>query len=185
MLTQSCSKDNNCGDTSDVINNYIIEDSNKAKMPYTGTDTLVFISDKGDTATLIGQGKKTYYIIKKTNISGGDCEKNEINNYERVEYNFSGIDTTIKAMQIIINSTEKYLNENFIQIFINGSKYSDYSTLQHLYSNKIPDDSISIFSGYQYGITMGNKIILFNFKQGILKIKDFLNEKNWILYFKK
>jgi hypothetical protein len=52
MLTQSCSKDNNCGDTSDVINNYIIEDSNKAKMPYTGTDTLVFISDKGDTATL-------------------------------------------------------------------------------------------------------------------------------------
>jgi hypothetical protein len=24
-----------------------------------------------------------------------------------------------------------------------------------------------------------------NFKQGILKIKDFLNEKNWILYFKK
>jgi hypothetical protein len=88
-------------------------------------------------------------------------------------------------MQIIINSTEKYHNENFIQIFINGSKYSDYSTLQHLYSNKIPDDSISIFSGYQYGITMGNKIILFNFKQGILKIKDFLNEKNWILYFKK
>ena len=59
MLIQSCSKTDPCPKGQE--NYYNLTDEEKSKIPYTGTDTLVFISDKSDTATLIGKGKSQSY----------------------------------------------------------------------------------------------------------------------------
>ncbi len=185
ILTQSCTKDPSCGDLSDINIYYNIADSNKAKIPYTGNDTLVFISDANDTATLIGQGKKTYYkqVVKGNGYN--DCPRNTYYNYENIAIDFIGNDTTINLIQFIINSKDLFSEENFIRISINDNQYSDFSTLQFIESNKIPDDSIFVkISEYEYGYNMGNKIILFNLKYGILKIKDFTKDKIWILKLK-
>ncbi|NDC31272.1 MAG: hypothetical protein EBZ58_10125, partial [Bacteroidetes bacterium] len=46
FIIQACKRtEPDCGDLSDVITNYNISDADKAKIPYTGKDTLVFISD--------------------------------------------------------------------------------------------------------------------------------------------
>ena len=49
-------KDDGCGERKDAY--YYLSADAKSKIPYTGTDTLVFVSNTGDTARCIGQGTK-------------------------------------------------------------------------------------------------------------------------------
>jgi hypothetical protein len=96
FIIQACKRtEPDCGDLSDVITNYNIADSNKANIPYTGTDTLVFISEAGDTVTLFGQGKDAYYASVRRSIKGGDCPRTGIENYENIKYLYNSNDTSI------------------------------------------------------------------------------------------
>jgi hypothetical protein len=182
FIIQACKRtEPDCGDLSDVITNYNIADSNKAKIPYIGTDTLVFISDAGDTATLIGQGKNTHYESVRRNISGGDCPRSSVTRYENIDINYSGDDTTINAINFNLRGIDNSFPYNSIRIFINGTSYSDYSTIEYFDAKNPNQDSLFINNKYQYGLYMSNNIILFNLKLGILKIKDYRKSKIWML----
>lgn len=47
ILAQSCTKDANCGDQSDIVNSYYISADDKSKIPFKGKDTLTYIGDAG------------------------------------------------------------------------------------------------------------------------------------------
>lgn len=168
MLTQSCSKDSACKNTETNIY-YNIADSNKAKIPYTGTDTLVFVSDQGDTATLIGQGKQTYYVKNTRNNSGNaDCQWIENKNYEDFKINFKGLDNKIDFIDYMLNSGNNTGLTGF-EININNMQKSEYNF--EYSSDFLPiEDSIYFNSKYiKGGYINDNKSILYNRQYGILK----------------
>ena len=181
MFTQSCTKNINCGDTNDMIYTYNVADSNKAKIPYSGYDTLIFISDKGDTATLIGQGKKTYYTTKTTNIGNADCPKNEIGKYENVEFVFNSTNKFVGSIKISLFKTNNVRNPttNILSFTVNN-KFIDDTAIEWIESIKQPQDSIFFNGGFFSGIYMDKFNVLLNYKNGILKFKD-LNDKFWVL----
>ncbi len=185
MLLQSCTKDNKCSDSKDVIINYNIADSNEAKIPYTGTDTLVFISDKGDTATLIGQGKKTIYtqIIKSVN---DDCTKSTIYNYENLKCIFIGENKFLTNFQYCSYMDNKVQSPSLttITLYSNGNIIAN-SSYEFLYSREIPDDSVLLSNIFYKGNYINyNKTALFNSQLGIIKFIDLYN-KLWKLNSKK
>jgi hypothetical protein len=172
-----------CGDLSDVITNYNIPDSNKAKIPYIGKDTLVFISDAGDTATLIGQGKNTHYESVRSNISGGDCPRTGITNYENVEYNFKN---TLLLLKLNIDESQPInkISYTSLSFYINDRKTTE-RTYEFIINSATQNDSIKIFNRYFTGKYIDlNNTLLFSFEIGILKFKD-INNKIWILNTKK
>jgi hypothetical protein len=85
MLMQSCTKDNEPCGGNETYNYLSTED--KAKVPYTGTDTLVFVSNTNDTAVCIGQGKKRFYTVKYLSVRAGECQ-NDAYYYEAYNYKF-------------------------------------------------------------------------------------------------
>jgi len=170
MLLQSCTKDNKCSDSKDVIINYNIADSNKAKIPYTGTDTLVFISDKGDTAALIGQGKKTIFnqIIKTVN---DDCTKSTIYNYEKMDINFIGENILFnKILYRVAKTSFDPIGLTGLEIYFNDN-YRVGSTIEYVFYNMNIEDSIKINGNYISGGFIDNeKKILYNMQFGLLKL---------------
>jgi len=170
IFTQSCTKDNKCSDSKDVIINYNIADSNKAKIPYTGTDTLVFISDKGDTATLIGQGKKTIFnqIVKTVN---DDCTKSTIYNYEKMDINFIGENILFnKILYRVAKTSFDPIGLTGLEIYFNDN-YRVGSTIEYVFYNMNIEDSIKINGNYISGGFIDNeKKILYNMQFGLLKL---------------
>jgi hypothetical protein len=178
FILQACKRDTDCGDLSDVITNYNIADSNKAKIPYTGTDTLVFVSDANDTAVLIGQGKNTYYQIVTKGLSSGDCPRTSVEKYENVDMNFEGktTNTFAKTIQYKLFTDKENDNDEALQITYNGKlTYSQLnaSNDESNYSNYIINGNV--FKGvkliniktFPFDTTTS---IVFNHKYGILKI---------------
>lgn len=179
MLIQSCSKTDPCPKGQE--NYYNLTDEEKSKIPYTGTDTLVFISDKGDTATLIGQGKSQSY---KRTTSGGnpDCGAGSYvyENYEKVEYNYSNMNSELSSVNYQANVY--YLDKSgSISLKINNASFNDY-ILSNLNNDSKYKDSTLINDIYYKGIMLksdDNTVnILFNYKYGVLYIKN-LDSKNW------
>jgi hypothetical protein len=149
FIIQACKRtEPDCGDLSDIITNYNIADSNKAKIPYTGTDTLVFVSNTGDTATLIGQGKNTHYESVKSNISGGDCPRSSVLNYQNIEINFeSPNDTNLTTIFLKVNRPINAVNYTYLKLFLNTKGLSSFP-LELL---KNYDDSVLINKEYIKG----------------------------------
>ncbi|NDC31090.1 MAG: hypothetical protein EBZ58_09195, partial [Bacteroidetes bacterium] len=148
FILQACKRDTDCGDLSDVITNYNIADSNKAKIPYTGTDTLVFVSDANDTAVLIGQGKNTYYQIVTKGLSSGDCPRTSVEKYENVDMNFIGNSAELNKIYFRINTTEFSKNSLIGFEIICNNTYRIGSNLELVYSYLPVEDSILINKKY-------------------------------------
>jgi hypothetical protein len=172
MFTQSCTKNINCGDTNDMIYTYNVADSNKAQIPYNGTDTLVFVSDKGDTATLYGQAINQFYYKITQNYGTADCQKNYTYKYQNINTSFLGNNLKLYSVSFIAYMNEQLTNPstNSIKIIINDSLFGK-SNFEYFNSLTYPDDSVIINGKYQIGYNFNNSIF-FNFKYGILRIKD-------------
>ena len=87
LFTTACSKPKptSCEPT---VQNYYLTGGDKAKIPYTGSDTLVFISNTNDTVTAIGSGKILGFEITD-NHSAPDCPRyTDENIYENYTCNF-------------------------------------------------------------------------------------------------
>jgi hypothetical protein len=93
MLIQSCTKDSEPCGGNETYNYLSTED--KAKVPYTGTDTLVFVSNTNDTAVCIGQGKKRFYTVKYLSVRAGECQ-NDAYYYEAYNYKFVSNNSNLK-----------------------------------------------------------------------------------------
>jgi hypothetical protein len=180
FIIQACKRtEPDCGDLSDVITNYNIPDSNKAKIPYIGKDTLVFISDAGDTATLIGQGKNTHYESVRSNISGGDCPRSSVMNYQNIEINFQSInDTNLSTIFLKLNRPINAVNYTYLKLFLNTKGLSSFP-LELL---KNYDDSVLINKEYikGYYFDSNKNQVLYNYQKGIIKLIDFKN-KIWLI----
>lgn len=183
ILLQSCDdKDSSPCRNSETNIYYNIADSNKAKIPYLGTDTLVFISDQGDTAILIGQGKKTYYVTNTRDNSGNaDCQWLENKNFENVDLSFT--DIVKKSKKLSISVFSELVNSNIMLTSIDI--YSDYKLLIgrsfKYIDNKSIEDSVFVNGSYLKGVYLDSeKTTLFNYSQGVLKYKD-VNNYKWTL----
>ena len=178
-IITSCSKDPGpCGGQKTY---YYLSEEDKAKIPYSGTDTLIFISDQGDTTTLVGQGKKTYYKTMTNNAGTVDCPKMENRNYENVELVFIEQKNNSQNLKIrifpevlfddlILSSLDIYITNTLI--IGRSFKYID---------NKSFEDSVLVNSSYLKGVYLDSeKTILFNYSNGVLKYKDGNNFK-WTL----
>lgn len=175
--------------TGTIINNYNISDSNKAKIPYIGTDTLIFVSNTGDTATLIGQGKDDYYEKDTKLAKGGDCPLYEVNNYEYIEVNYVG-NELIKSLKYLV------FKNDFDPKNLTGLSIKINNQINVVIGNTIgiSFEYVTDYLPVQDSILIGNMIskggyidnnykILYNKQYGILKFKD-TNNKTWVLNYK-
>jgi hypothetical protein len=158
-----------------MIYTYNVADSNKAKIPYNGTDTLVFVSDKGDTANLYGQTINQFYYKITQNYGTADCQKNYTYKYQNINTSFLGNNLKLYSVSFIAYMNEQLTNPstNSIKIIINDSLFGK-SNFEYFNSLTYPDDSVIINGKYEIGYNFNNSIF-FNFKYGILRIKDSKN----------
>jgi len=177
LSLQSCS-DNRCNyGANDRYINYNIPDSNKAKIPYTGTDTLIFVSDVGDTATLIGHGKNTYYKTVTRDLGfSADCPGTEYSRYENVDYEFSGNNPMFDNLILRLYMYEKIVPKH---------PYLEVKTTQNFrvlgsFEYSHGSDSILLNGSFVNGVFIDDaSTILFNNTLGILKFNK-INNSTWI-----
>ena len=178
----SCKRSNPCDgvDLSTVTTTYNVSDANKAKIPYTGTDTLVFLSDAGDTATLYGQGKKQSYT--SSSIAGGsaDCPKTHLYQYENIDINYTGNKSLLYQLRFKAYKYSQIQNPltNDIDISVNNVLVASNDFEYVNYNISTPQDSIVFNGNYQSGVFIDeiSKTVLFNYTLGILKLKDSKNK---------
>ena len=173
---QSCGKGSPCEgrDMTDEITVYTIADSIKAKIPYTGWDTLVFVSDAGDTATLYGKGEKQNYDETR-NTRGGDCPQTTISKYENIRIDFLSGGQLRKIEIYLYKKTYDPKQITGCEIIIDNQINRGFGFEYILYHSPI-HDSILLNGTYITGGYVGN--VLYNVQFGILKFNNIQN-KTW------
>jgi hypothetical protein len=171
FFIQNCSKDPGpCGGQKTY---YYLSEEDKAKVPYTGTDTLVFVSNTNDTAVCIGQGKKQFYTVEYDS-GNPDCKPPE---YYYEAYNYKFIDTN-----------------NLLNITLNVYNYEDNMEIKNNDLSLFPINLIYFYEKYYNDSASTNKnqyntlrinngkgfIVQYNLKKGIIKVES--NNKTWRLF---
>jgi hypothetical protein len=171
FFIQNCSKDPGpCGGQKTY---YYLSEEDKAKVPYTGTDTLVFVSNTNDTAVCIGKGKKQFFTVDY--IGGNpDCEPAE---YYYEAYNYKFIDTN-NLLNITLDIYKDDLVNNEI-MEINANKYKLYPINLSFLIEKYNDDSLKV-NNLIYPVNKIGSFIKYNLKKGIMYYDE--NGKIWILH---
>lgn len=171
-----------CGDQSDENIYYNIPDSNKIQIPYHGNDTLIFVSEAGDTATLIGQGKKQFYEKQTASIGYADCPKSKITNYDNIKFEFidknksNFLNLNFNSYPVVstnssyIGTSLKIQLSNKLEIINAGFAYMNYRQVIATINGK---DILGCYLG-------DNNDYFYSFQYGILKFKDF-KSIDWFL----
>src|SRR5688572_28831832 len=94
-MISSCEKKGDpCDNYPSKTYKYYVKDEYKNKYSYTGTDTLVFVNDSGDIATLYGQGKNTRMdTYSDYSTPDPDCGNMDYWQFENIITEFSGNNT--------------------------------------------------------------------------------------------
>ncbi len=174
FIIQACKRNESpCSKYTSKSYKFLLADSTKAQIPYTGNETLMFISNLGDTAILTGQGKNDYILNSTVNV-GNDpaCPKYDDYSFEREEYHYRSNDDAITEITLTINiSKDKFVNFNII---VNGSNSGIYLNEQNNHT-----DSILLNNKYYSGYYLyGSNKILYNENIGVLSI-SINNGKIW------
>jgi len=189
LLFIGCQKKTpDCTDGKDVY--YNLSDSDKAKIPYTGTETLVFISNTGDTSKLFCQGKQDFY---NSYSLGGNPDCYMASAYsENMNFTFtstnSNLSNYIYAPGIYntdppISSDVHFSINNMtfesmgLSYFSNPANYSDTTYINNViyYGRKL---NRTIQNGQFLTIDSTNTIF-YKYPKGIIKIK-FSNNQIWL-----
>ncbi|MBC7382736.1 MAG: hypothetical protein H7296_07025 [Bacteroidia bacterium] len=154
------------------ITKFNIADSLKAAIPYNGKDTLVFVSETGDTARLQGTGYyNNYEDVQLANYS--DCPGSNVKNfYEHVYMTFKGPNPSVNVITYEVYRSSGFGSSyNGFDIKITDTRY--YPNTFDGSSYYLPvDDSIYINNNYtKGGYADEAKTILYNKEYGILKFK--------------
>ncbi|MES2653960.1 MAG: hypothetical protein V4620_00115 [Bacteroidota bacterium] len=174
LFSQSCGKvtDGCPQSTNDFYN---LTDEEKSKIPYTGNDTLVFISNQGDTATLIGQGKKQTYKNITVPLGNPDCGGTHSENYEKIEFSFKGANIDLNNILFVAkryNSPYDYMS--YYDCDINMTYKFNFGILESHDINRYKDtvlyrnNIIKCLKMFSYTDTTTN--YYFNNLYGIVKI---------------
>ena len=125
MLFENCTKDANCGDQSKIENSYYILADDKSKIPFKGNDTLTYISDMGDTAILIGNGKRAYMDVISKNIGDLDCSRYQVDNNETIIFEYLGKNIELNKIEYKITGRN---TRTLIEFTVNNKMGNDYPT---------------------------------------------------------
>ncbi|MCA0427026.1 MAG: hypothetical protein LCH37_06280 [Bacteroidetes bacterium] len=120
----ACSKEKDCSKvpTKLVTGDRILPDSERTYLPYTGTETLVFVSNKGDTAILKGTGEIQKYT-KERIVSTNEypsCPQTEVHRHETLAAEFKGTNPNFSHFKM----------EQFMS-------YGQYSIFRFYYNNRM------------------------------------------------
>lgn len=132
---------NKCPELKDIY--VYLRDSDKAVIPYTGDETLVFFREpQNDTLTFYGQGIQPY-IIYLTNNPGGDCAEDNYVKEGRAFFfrNALGLDGIIVKQELSTST----LTSNGSSVEILFDKYI-YREDSDLIGSQIAKDSITFNS---------------------------------------
>jgi len=167
---------NKCPELKDIY--VYLRDSDKARFPYTGDETLVFFREpQNDTLTFYGQGIQPY-TIHLTNNPGGDCAED---NYvkEGREYFFRnafGLDGIMLKHQLKTNELNASGSE--VEILYSNFKYLEST---YLIDSQTANDSITFnmkvyknlikfgIKNYNKNVPLNNRCYL-NKADGIVRI---------------
>jgi len=179
----TCKKNSGCPDATNTY--YNLSADEKSKIPYSGTDTLIFLSNTGDSAKLFGHGKTDNYNTQSYWQATPDCPQTTTN--------CEIISTTYIGSNIGFSNI-KFIPENLceppaiVSISINGIKFQDYLLLQLSDSSNYHDTTI-INSKLYHGIKIfslnanitidSTNYIIYNYPSGIVKVK-FSNNQTWL-----
>lgn len=118
----SCSKEKDCSKVPSklITADRIIPDTERTYLPYTGSETLVFVSNKGDTAILIGTGSIQKYTKERIVFKNEDatCPQTNVHRHETFAAEFKGTNPNFSHFKI----------EQFMS-------YGDYSIFRFYYNN--------------------------------------------------
>ncbi len=175
LVLSNCKPDNPCdvSPTQNVTYNLDTADINKIPYRTDGRDTLVYISDEGDTATLYGQGaKRDYDVIGTRRSPNPDCQEVDAKSYETIEYYFKGTSPLINTINYKVtsdNGVTVYFNINNISLY---DPYFEFVNYTNRYIDTVLINS-KIYNGvllYSSRPSVANIPLLYNYKFGILKI---------------
>ena len=191
----SCRKDDDTPcDSKDY--HYNLSEEDKSKVPYTGYDTLVFVSNTNDTAICIGQGKKQFYLRTVIpNYTINNCTIPSTDNYEAYNYKFSSnndkfsIDFNMykdskAGIGLISETIEIKFNEivDFLFYIDDIGKIRKKNYLDSLEINKYFYKNVH-FSFQNFKLDLHK--IFYNKEFGILKIQNSDSTEVWELLTKK
>ena len=99
LLVSACTKDANCGQQQSTT--YNISSDEKAKIPYTGKDTLTFVRmTTGDTFTFYGTG---WQSGNNTDYTAADCPQKELFETRQVTFQSLSFSKPINLNQYVNN----------------------------------------------------------------------------------
>jgi hypothetical protein len=150
LLFVACSKQSPCNDYTSKTFNYLLPDSTKAQIPYTGKETLTFISNQGDTAILKGQGKNNYMKNEKVKVSSNpECPQEDNYSYERVDIEYKG--NNFNLFNVFYSLEVDKWKDKRTNVYFNQN-----SSNSHLAYTEYYNDT----SRYNIQIQCGSKIII-------------------------
>ena len=172
LIIYSCKRESPCSSYTSKNFKFLLADSTKAQIPYNGNETLMFISNQGDTAILIGQGKINQVVTGGVNVSNDPaCPKYDDYSYEYVNIEYKGNNENLFHVFYRVNSDKG--NEENTNVVINDKfeyeAYSGYYNDTSRYNIPILIKNNKVNGLKLYGID--NKPIYYNKAYGILKIQ--------------
>ena len=178
----NCQKQNPCGTPS--FTTYNISAVEKSEIPYAGNETLVFVSNTGDTAKLIGQGKLDYY---HQDLIAGDPEcQSSGTNYERIRYLCKGTNNYLSNVGINFGIYDPPTNiRSSLYVLVNNITFKGRSLItlsnQQYLTDTLQIDSKTYFGAFLIGIgsAQDTNTVFYTYPQGILKIQ-LSNGQTWL-----
>lgn len=165
----SCKRESPCSNYTSKSYKFLLADSTKAQIPYNGNETLMFISNQGDTAVLIGQGKNNYILKNSINVgTSPDCPQYDNYSYEYVDLDYKANNENLFHVFYRL-SINKY-SQNEVTVYLNN--VSEYTAYLGLYNDTIGyNKSIKDIKGYDFDRNDGKPAFVYNKSVGILQIK--------------
>ncbi len=178
---QNCKRDN-CSKIQPPDEYYNVTETDLSKIPFSGDDTLTYVSDAGDTANLYGQEKIVSYDHVRHGIDGPDCPWHYWDFiYQHVNYTFKGTDSLYMLKYNIYTSAD--YREPILHFQFNEEK-SDGGP--DVYNNESYYTSSIMINGKTISairVIDPNVEFVFNYRYGFLQIK-FHPGKTWTLNVK-
>jgi hypothetical protein len=194
MLLESCKKKDTCPEDSHCP--YYVTASDKARIPYRtdGLDTLIYTSNTGDTALLLGTGIKNdfaYHIYEQSMV----CQSVDYNDYEIIFFTFKGSHPDLPSLtchyqySFFTPQGQGYIARSFCKYPVQRGNSYRYDT-DNLNDTTLYSDSLILNGSLYRGTTIvgrgpeanirdGSLTILYNSKYGVLRIKT--HNQTWTL----
>lgn len=182
ILSIQCSKYDPCkGLTKKTFTDTAwIENIYKSKIPYHCPDTLVYLSNFGDSAVLYGSCSHSFFSNKTSAANNIDCPDDIITVYEKIDYRFKGNNVELSDIQLGLSSFHTSINNYKPGIFFGIDKHHfvDYEFYFPYNQDSIFVNNVTIIGNLFY-TDRYTALLLYNYVYGLIRIN--YNGKIWTI----